>query len=745
MEQQLPDGWFDANDIAAYRKLYESLPDHSITAEVGVWKGRSLCSIADIIIRKNIRVFAVDTFEGTESEGDAHKEAKESSIYEQFVSNITRFCINKNVTIVRQNSLDTADAFQDEQFALVFIDANHTAEAVRDDITAWLPMADILCGHDWSWDSVKEGINQSGYTATQIAPNMWRLNDAMLSVVIPTWQGANRVLGLLKTIKENTSEEKLRKLEIVVVNNNPETAKDYSDYYPELRIRSINEFRKGFGYACNAGAEEARGEYILFLNDDCKLLYYWENDLWLDLLLGSLYGDNVGAVGVHKLHDNVLDFDFLVGFFFAIRRDLFKRYGGFAIYEWGGGEDIELCWRLHCDRYELKNIGVTEHGEYPIYHEAEGTLHDEEHKEKWVGGLFENNLKAMYENVKDVKPLRTAYGVTAVVPTRGRYSTTLPMTLCHIACQTVLPYEVIVYDDNDEPQDVREWETIGSILRMMEGLGIKWRWQFGAKQGAWVSHERSIKEAKTRYIWRVDDDCFPKNNVLETLLSHMEDGVSAVGGSVLFLGNPHNVKPKGFTNNLAFIDQLPNAQWFVINDKLEADHLYCSFMYDKDLAADLEFPKLSRKSFREETILTTYLTSKGRVYIVPNAITYHAYAGGGIRSGDGNDKEMYDNDQKLYEGFIKKLMGFIPKGKLVVAANGKGDAENLLEYVRELETDVIVCSVDNCVDVFEGFEVYGAVDSQLLGIDFSKHNLYEYMARIGWKGSVLDAYKNLYG
>ncbi len=744
MEQQLPDGWFSDSDIATYRKIYESLPDHAIAVEVGVWKGRSICSVADIILRKGIRVLAVDTFEGTESEGDAHKEAVNGDIETQFRNNVASFGLSKSVTVIKQNSLDAADAFRDERFDFVFIDADHSSEAVRDDIDAWLPMADLLCGHDWSWESVRCGIAESGHTATELSGNIWCLNDALLSIIIPTWQGEQRVSNLLKTIKDNTTDERLSKIEIVVVNNNPLTAKQYE--VPSMRIQSVNEFTKGFGHACNAGAREARGRHLLFLNDDCEILSYWPNDLWVDLLLAELTKDKVGAVGVHELYDEVLNFKFLVGFFLAIKKELFNKIGGFSIYEWGGGEDIELCYLLYCNGYRLSNIGKTSHGEYPIYHEAEGTLHDPEHKEKWEGGLFKDNLQKMYENVKDMKPLVVNKGVTAVVPTRGRYNTTLPMTLCHIACQTILPYEVIVYDDNDEPVDIREWETIGSILRMFESIGINWRWQFAPRRGAWASHALSIKEAKTKYIWRVDDDCFPQNNVLETLLEHVEEDVVAVGGSVRFIGRDFHKKPKGFTNKLAFIDSLPNAQWFDSDEVVEAEHLYSTFLYDREAAMDLEWPELSRKSFREETILTLHLSKKGRLLIAP-CVTHHAYASGGIRSSDTNEQAMFNHDQNLFEFWLKSNFNSIPKGKVLVAANGKGDAENLLYYAdTELSNkEVVVFSVDNCKDVFEGYEVYGFDAANLFGIDTNAHNIYEHMAKTNFKGTILDAYRNLYG
>jgi hypothetical protein len=66
----LPEGWFSPEDIAAYAGLYEQVPPGSSVAELGVWQGRSLCSVAEAIRRKNLRVHAVDTFLGTPRERD---------------------------------------------------------------------------------------------------------------------------------------------------------------------------------------------------------------------------------------------------------------------------------------------------------------------------------------------------------------------------------------------------------------------------------------------------------------------------------------------------------------------------------------------------------------------------------------------------------------------------------------------------------------------------------------------------
>jgi hypothetical protein len=46
----LPEGWFSEKDIETYRNLFESLKDGASVCELGVWKGRSICSVADIVI-----------------------------------------------------------------------------------------------------------------------------------------------------------------------------------------------------------------------------------------------------------------------------------------------------------------------------------------------------------------------------------------------------------------------------------------------------------------------------------------------------------------------------------------------------------------------------------------------------------------------------------------------------------------------------------------------------------------------
>lgn len=144
----LPDGAFWDDDIREYRRLYESLPDNAVTAELGTAYGKSLCSVADIIRRKNIHVHAVDLFTGTECEG-----APVESYEPIFKKNIYNFGIAQNVTTYKGYTHDISKQFPDNWLDLVFVDASHLYEDVKQDVEDWYPKLKkdgIMSGHDYS-------------------------------------------------------------------------------------------------------------------------------------------------------------------------------------------------------------------------------------------------------------------------------------------------------------------------------------------------------------------------------------------------------------------------------------------------------------------------------------------------------------------------------------------------------------------------------------------------------------------
>jgi hypothetical protein len=48
------------------------------------------------------------------------------------------------------------------------------------------------------------------------------------------------------------------------------------------------------------------------------------------------------------------------------------------------------------------------------------------------------------------------YNVLAYINTKGRYLSTLPLTIESIAVQTVKPNKLLIFDDNDKPSNLAE-------------------------------------------------------------------------------------------------------------------------------------------------------------------------------------------------------------------------------------------------------------------------------------------------
>lgn len=142
---KLPPGWFYNYDIEEYRRLVEDLPDGANMIELGCYKGRSLCAVSDIIRRKKINVWAVDTFVGTLSERHI-----EDNYRLEFINNCKRFGIEP--IVLQDTTVDAAQAFSDHFFDLIFIDADHEYNAFRKDVEDWLPKVKehgTISGHDY--------------------------------------------------------------------------------------------------------------------------------------------------------------------------------------------------------------------------------------------------------------------------------------------------------------------------------------------------------------------------------------------------------------------------------------------------------------------------------------------------------------------------------------------------------------------------------------------------------------------
>ena len=63
--------------------------------------------------------------------------------------------------------------------------------------------------------------------------------------------------------------------------------------------------------------------------------------------------------------------------------------------------------------------------------------------------------------------------VTATISTRGRFYTTLPLVLTSLVNQSLKPYRLIIYDDNDTFEDLRENDIYKNLFTLMNRVDIQ--------------------------------------------------------------------------------------------------------------------------------------------------------------------------------------------------------------------------------------------------------------------------------
>jgi cellulose synthase/poly-beta-1,6-N-acetylglucosamine synthase-like glycosyltransferase len=318
--------------------------------------------------------------------------------------------------------------------------------------------------------------------------------------------------------------------------------------------------------------------------------------------------------------------------------------------------------------------------------------------------------------------------VLCSVATRGRYFTTLPLVLNAIISQTRPVDKLIVYDDNDEPQDMRKELVYSYFFQMLDAKGIEWEWKFAMKKGQHHIHQMANIQGY-EWVWRCDDDAIPEPNVLENLVKHVDRRVGAVGGSVLT--PPYMPDTSNSTGRIDDIDKEPNIQWGIINASRNVDHLHCTFLYRAGIV-DYNLG-LSRVAHREETLFTYGLAQKGyQIKVVPNAVTWHMKnPQGGIRAE--TNRQLYEHDEQIFRNHLAY------RDKTIVVLNcGMGDHVVFSHVLPEIQNaEVFTCYPE----IVPGKSI---AEAQYLFGDVSKHNIYEKMNQWRWTDSLENAYRKLY-
>lgn len=220
-----------------------------------------------------------------------------------------------------------------------------------------------------------------------------------ISIVIPTFNRSEDLYRCLLSLK-NTQDYNI---EIIVIDDNSTdfTVPMIHEKFPEVRL-FINQINLGPSYARNIGINEAKGDYILFLDSDTRiehtdilnnLIMFFKNHPETGTVGGELkinnssadrvFGREISMDGNSRDRDiinekgNFLECAFLATCCCMVRRELAQEIGGFDPYYGFGGEDKDFGYRINAEGY---NNYVSADCAVAHYHSSEGRNPDETYR-----------------------------------------------------------------------------------------------------------------------------------------------------------------------------------------------------------------------------------------------------------------------------------------------------------------------------------------------------------------------------
>ena len=148
-------GYFDFRGL--YSHFAWELPHDAKFVEVGTWLGASAFYLAQEFVNRGKRasVVCVDTWLGSPEKEHIDRISKmggKDSLYHAFIQNLSRSGLGEVIKPIRMKSTEASSMFEDNSLDAVFIDANHSYEAVLDDLASWFPKVKPggkIAGHDY--------------------------------------------------------------------------------------------------------------------------------------------------------------------------------------------------------------------------------------------------------------------------------------------------------------------------------------------------------------------------------------------------------------------------------------------------------------------------------------------------------------------------------------------------------------------------------------------------------------------
>jgi len=146
---------------------------------------------------------------------------------------------------------------------------------------------------------VEPGIRKVSFHVPQAIPE-----KPLISIIVPTRDGLDITQNCIDSVLSKTQ---FRGFEIIIVNNQSEQAETLNWFqqitqHPQVRVV---DYDAPFNYSAinNYAAQQARGNYLCFLNNDTEVI----TDNWLDELLQHAQRPAIGCVGAKLYYpDNTI-------------------------------------------------------------------------------------------------------------------------------------------------------------------------------------------------------------------------------------------------------------------------------------------------------------------------------------------------------------------------------------------------------------------------------------------------------
>ena len=240
--------------------------------------------------------------------------------------------------------------------------------------------------------------------------------EKKISIIICTYMRGEKLIDAIWSVIRQSMSKK--EYEIIIVDNAPFTSgirdavDDFKRKYKDFDgfIRYIGVPQKGLSYARNGGMWNAKGEYLLFLDDDVLADYYVLEEIYT----GFKYHPNVGIVGGqvildkpfptpkvlrkgwenlwsqfkisgNEFRETTQQFEFPYGADYGVRRSAIWRVGGFRMCygrvgnDFAGGEETALAFKMLQVGY---GIGLQPHAK--VLHRVDHSRFSEEHVRKTI-------------------------------------------------------------------------------------------------------------------------------------------------------------------------------------------------------------------------------------------------------------------------------------------------------------------------------------------------------------------------